>query len=179
MATKKVSSQTLTSSQPSPYVCGIDELRGVEWATTYNYSVRFDNMSAPFDKWMPAFDVIEPLFSVISMPLNAGHIQNLKMPIGISYGDISLQLYETSQCVIEQWLTTWRNKVVSTTGVGCLGDVVQKLTVSKLDQQKKVPVENTYFVYPSGEVTLQFSSKQNDVRILRAEFAVVGLASSK
>lgn len=161
-------------------VSGIEALRNIDWAVTYTYNVRFDDGTGSlptFSKWLPAYEVNESLSSIITTPINIAYLQGFELPTGKTNPMISLSLYDTADCEIENWIREWQKEIVNDEEhyIGCLGDIVRKLTITKQNLQRETVLEKQYLVYPKGDIMLRFASTSGEIRVINVQFAVVGI----
>lgn len=157
-----------------PGLNNINQLRAVgNWATTYLWDIRFLDAPYPFNEWFPASNVEEPIFHIETHNITA-HIIQTEIPKSIQMTQISIECYDSSDHILENWFKQWFydmfNKYKEVTP---LFQITRVLEIARLTYDKKVIYANRYYIFPKGNLNVTQNS-QSSMKKLNVSFGIAG-----
>lgn len=132
-----------------------------DWARSYLWDIKFFNPGpnadgiqpyslSPFDEWFPAVDVEEPFFDIESQTFP---FYNRSLVIPKEQGDLKLNItfMDNENRVLSRWFKQWVEVFIFNKGnyVSTLSECLRKLTIRKLNHERMITEETTYFIYPN------------------------------
>ena len=182
---------------------GIGNLRFTEWGKKYLWDVKFDIASrtvrdelGKFKDFFPASDVEVLTANIDSLPFDL-HLSAFKIPQKSEIKDITLTFYDDEANTLFRWFSDWMNLDILNNGnfISALNDdhriseiepgltdsfgsdrevwPIRAMQIRRLDSMMKPISQNTYLVYPEGQLTYNGSSASEAV-IYTLKFIILG-----
>lgn len=155
------------------FLTDIHQLRGVEWARSYLWDVRFLDAPAPFNSWFPATDFSLGESIGISGDIPAGNT-SIKFPQATASPDLTLTTLDNDERVLHEWMTEWYDKVwKNPKGILTLREAVRECHIATLRSDKSVLKLRKLLVYPDASMSLTGGSA-SDIVTMPLSFVVAG-----
>jgi len=151
----------------------LQKLQSVEWGKSNLWNVKFADtprttpkLPAPFNEWFPATDISEGLAEVTSQAIPI-YLSSYAIPFNTTELSISLTFVDDVNHSLCTWVSEWMRKIVnseydSKSNVGgvveTLEGSVKTLYVEKLNLDKTIYKLDTYYVFPSGNISFAGTS---------------------
>lgn len=146
------------------FLNNIEQLRAVEWSSSYLWDIRFSGQSSPprpFNKFFPAQDVEENLTTLESYQFDLNH-KSVKIPHKSSLRTLQITFSDDEQNTLLSWLHEWIDGVIfngNGGSVAVLEEAVRRVDLVKMDARRDVIQTSSYWVYPEGPLTFSGTSE--------------------
>lgn len=154
----------------------IEQLRKVTWGTRYLWDIRFADptIPSPFNEWFPAVDVEEEVASLESYQFDTPQDVH-KVPMTSNSLNMRVTFLDNENMVLFKWLQNWKNTIILNGGkyISTVSTAAKQVTILKLNHQRVIVAETTYFVYPEGVLAFTGDSS-SDAVTYPVNFVIVG-----
>lgn len=160
------------------FIKTIENIRGIEWATTYLWDIKFDDAPKPFNAFFPAIDIEEPLATLEPYRFS-GYMSQYKVPKSTVGHILRVTFYDSFEFPIKKWLTEWIEYDILNVDsknqkhIGYLEDVVKTVHVQKMDSNRNLISSSSYWVFPEGTISF-IGNSSSEISTATVNFVIAG-----
>lgn len=147
----------------------------VQWGQKHLWDVKFVDGPGTFkNTWFPAIDISLPVGIIESNSIETS-MSRFRFPKSTTDFDVSLTFVDDSEHTLINWFTEWINTTILNDGkyVSTLEKSIKLLQIARLNPDKSIQKEYSYWVYPDG--ILSFSGDSSgDVHQYQVTLVIAG-----
>ena len=155
----------------------LNDIRQIQWGTSWQYNIRFPNAPSPFNEWFPCSDVEEDIASLNLYALELT-FRNYLIPRGMNPHNIKITFYDDVSRTITLWLKEWIEFIIDPEDgfVRTLSECCDELQVQWLDNQGAEVRVATYLVCPNtGQLVFKGTSGESRADQKTYDFMVMSV----
>jgi len=151
----------------------VNDLQEELFAKSYYWDIFIPEYSGTV---FPAGVLQDGLFDFVNDQVEYGG-GSFSYPKHSHYGNFSVQIFETHDYKLYQWLYNWSHEIMDHDAftVALIGDVAKEVVLLDQNGKKENQVLKSYQVIPEGEVSADKSSSKGDLIDISVSFVVVGV----
>lgn len=159
-----------------PYLQSLEQAFSVTWGKAYLWDVKMPDAPSPFNEWLPALSIDETLYDISEYSFQVGG-GNYSVPNGWQQKDIRMVLYDDADSTLLNWFRNWGNSLGTGTTVKTLSEVVRPIHIARLNNQRQVINQSSFWVRPAGQLFFQGGS-DSSIRTFNVSLRVCGIYGS-